>query len=80
MPACHANWGCFSRKRTFGEGDGAASCKAMAMARDAGPNPTQRRSRVVSGEELASAEAEVRRPFGVWPLLRGDDERWVPAR
>lgn len=54
MPACQANWGCFSRKRTFGEGAlfGAVSWRAMAIAREAGPNPMQRRSRVsLAGEE-----------------------------
>lgn len=55
MPACHANWGCFSRKRTLGldekeERFDCVSWRAMAIASDAGPKPMQRRSRVSSVE------------------------------
>lgn len=50
MPACHANWDCFSMNKTRGLGPGAvgenASCIAMAMASEAGPKPTEMKSRV----------------------------------
>ena len=60
IPACHANWGCFSRNRDFGAGEVVwVSWRAMAIANDAGPNPTQRRSRSSSGDDLER----------VWPLL-----------
>ena len=42
MPECHANWDWRSRKETLGEVE--ASSRAMAMAREAGPNPMQIRS------------------------------------
>lgn len=62
MPACHAKLGCFSRKRIEGAGEvlGAVSWRAIAIAREAGPKPMQRRSRVSLGEED--------RGDVVWPL------------
>ena len=36
------------------------SCRAMAIASEAGPNPMQRRSRSSSGDELGEDE--------IWPL------------
>ena len=51
IPECHANCFCLSRKQTLGRqlvwaadlfnAGSKASCKAMAMAKDAGPKPTQ---------------------------------------
>ena len=64
IPACQANWCCFSRKRALGEEVMLASWRAMAIASEAGPKPTQRRSRT-SSEEVGDMEAVW--PF-VWPL------------
>ena len=47
IPECHANWLCRSRNETLGPGPRRCaflSSRAMAMARDAGPNPIQIRS------------------------------------
>jgi len=54
IPACQANWDCFSRKSAFGgleEDAGTLSWRAMAMAKEAGPKPTQSKSRSSSGED-----------------------------
>lgn len=51
IPACHANWGFFSRKRAFGDGERVGvSWRAMAIAREAGPKPMHRRSRTSSDD------------------------------
>lgn len=70
MPACQAKEGCFSRKRTGGEGEEGEeerwSERAIAMAREAGPKPIVRRVRGVEEEgEGERREAWVRAVRGV---------------
>lgn len=52
MPECHANFGCLSRNKVLGRTDFEGNSeRAIAIARDAGPNPIQIRSRGVSCRE-----------------------------
>lgn len=77
IPACQANWGCFSRKRVLGAGEEEdwvfASWRAIAMASEAGPKPMQRRSRI-SSEFGIEEEWPLRCSESISPL-RGE----VPA-
>ena len=69
IPACHANWACRSRNRTFGlrfnpawdsvfgqSEEASVSSRAIAIAREAGPNPTHIRSWSSSGGVRLSPE------------------------
>src|SRR5438034_8887512 len=66
IPECHPNAVCRSRKHTFGSHSicglsllgSRTSCSAIAIAREAGPNPMQMRSCISSPGTFLNLEVE----------------------